>query len=518
MPLASIQTATLLGLDAVAVHVEVDLSIGLPYFDLVGLAEGSVRESRVRVQAAIRNSGFSLPQKRITVSLAPANLRKEGAGFDLPIALGILAAAGLLSPECVRGRLFAGELSLTGDVRRVPGVLALAVLARKEAVGEIVVPRGNAREAAVVQPLDVRAATSLGQVVSFLRGEGDLPLQTAPEKDPGSGASEALDFRDVIGQEHAKRALEVAAAGGHNVLMVGPPGAGKTMLARRLPGVLPRMTFEEALETTLVYSVLGHLSERQHWIAVRPFRAPHHTASDAGIIGGGPIPRPGEISMAHNGVLFLDEAPEFHRTVLESLRQPLEDRRVCVSRVQGSLAFPASFMLVAAMNPCPCGRRGDPGSACVCTRDQIEHYQARISQPLLDRLDLHVDVPPIKASVLRGGGTGDASAVIRERVSAARERQRARLSSLPGVFCNAQIPAPLTSQLCQLEPAADALLARAMERWSLSARVFHRVLRISRTLADLAGRARLGADDVAEALQYRGIERPAEIGQKGART
>ncbi len=515
MPLASIQTATLVGLEAVAVHVEVDLAIGLPYFDLVGLAEPSVRESRVRVQAAIRNSGFTLPQKRITVSLAPANLRKEGSGFDLPIALGILVAAGLLSPESVQRRLFAGELALDGRIRRVPGVLALAVLARKERLDAVVVPRGNAREAAVVHPLEIRSAASLQEVADWLRAEGSLPVQGPVEEGETLSPDSRLDFRDVVGQEHAKRALEVAAAGGHNVLMVGPPGAGKTMLARRLPGILPPMTFEEALETTLVYSVLGLLGDDRHWVALRPFRSPHHTASDAGIIGGGPIPRPGEISMAHNGVLFLDEAPEFHRTVLESLRQPLEDRRVTVARAQGSLTFPASFMLVAAMNPCPCGRRGDPSAACTCAFQQVERYQARISGPLLDRLDLHVEVPPIRPAALRVGGTGDPSAAIRERVGEARARQRRRLSALPGVFCNAQIPAPLVRDLCPLASEADDLLARAMERFRLSARVFHRVLRISRTLADLGEQERIGPEHVAEALQYRGVEGMAGNGRKG---
>ncbi len=515
MHLATVKTATLQGLEAVPVSVEVDMAVGLPYFDLVGLAETSVRESRVRVQAAIRNSGISLPQKRITVSLAPANLKKEGSGFDLPIALGILAAAGTIEPQALDGRLFAGELSLTGEVRAVPGILALAVMARSQACRGIIVPAGNGKEAAVVRPLEVRAAAHLADVIAWIRGEVELPLHRPVHDSEPVQDSHGPDFRDVLGQETAKRALEVAAAGGHNVLMVGPPGAGKTMLARRLPGILPRMSFEEALETTLVYSVLGRLTEKAPWIAERPFRAPHHSASDVGIIGGGPHLRPGEISLAHNGVLFLDELPEFHRNVLECLRQPLEDRRVTVARAQGSVAFPASFMLVAAMNPCPCGRKGDAASACLCSPVQAERYRSRVSQPLLDRLDLHVELPALNLKAALAAQSGESSERIRERVAAARQRQRDRFERLPGVFCNAQIPAQATRALVPVSSHAERLLAQATERWHLSARVYHRVLRISRTLADLAEREEVSADDVAEALQYRGIERPMEIGQKG---
>ncbi len=517
MALATVQTATVFGLEAVPVQVEVDLALGMPYFDLVGLAEASVRESRVRVQAAIRNAGITLPQKRITVSLAPANLRKEGAGFDLPVAIGILSAAGLLEPEALEGRLFAGELSLTGGLRRVTGILPLAVLARARGAKDVVVPRANACEAAVVRPLRVRSARGLTEILDWLRGGDELPVQPSPDDAlAASGAPPSLDFKDVLGQAHAKRAIEVAAAGGHNVLMVGPPGAGKTMLARRLPGILPPMTFEEALETTRVYSVIGELTDQRPWIAQRPFRSPHHSASDAGVIGGGSPPRPGEISLAHNGVLFLDELPEFHRNVLESLRQPLEERRVTVARAQANLTFPAAFMLVAAMNPCPCGRRGDPAATCRCSWPQVARYQARISQPLLDRLDLHLEIPALRLGALMGAPDGESSLAIRARVTAARERQIRRFERSAGLFCNAQIPDRATREICRLSHPAEAILARAVERFSLSARVYHRVLRVARTIGDISNHDELLPEDVAEALQYRSLEPPTEVSQRGA--
>ncbi|MCJ7830428.1 MAG: YifB family Mg chelatase-like AAA ATPase, partial [Desulfobacterales bacterium] len=493
--------------DAYLVDVEVDISQGLPMFTTVGLPEASVKESKERVKSAIHNSGYIFPDDRITVNLAPANVKKEGTGFDLPIALGILAATRVVPQEALSRYLIRGELSLDGQIKPVNGSLSMALAARQAGYGGIIVPRDNGREAAVVQEVDVLPAGSLSQLVDFLRGA----CRIAPERVDVAGIFEQgredeVDFGEVLGQEHAKRALEVAAAGGHNLLMVGPPGSGKTMLARRLPTILPPLGFAEAIETTKVYSVVGMLDKNQALVTHRPFRAPHHTISDAGLIGGGHIPRPGEVSLAHNGVLFLDELPEFKKHVLEVLRQPLEDMRVTISRAASTLTYPASFMLVAAMNPCPCGYFSDPKHACRCTYQQIHRYRSKISGPLMDRIDLHVEVPAVGYRDLMAGSSAEPSAAIRRRVAAARRLQTERFAK-SRVFCNAQMGSRQANRHCRLDAATTTLLETAVDRLGLSARAYNRVLKIARTIADLAGAPAIGVDHVSEAVQYRSLDR-----------
>jgi len=498
----------MLGIDAYIVKVEVDVSGGMPAFSTVGLPDNAIKESRDRVTAAIKNSDFYFPPTRITANLAPADIRKAGSAFDLPIAIGVMGATNQVNLARLENAIILGELALDGSIRGIQGGLPIAIAAKENGIQDLILPAENAKEAAIVEGVNVYPVTSLAEAAAFLNSEKEIAPEshTLSTHGPKAHPDALLDLLDVKGQEHVKRAIEVAAAGGHNLIMIGPPGSGKTMIAKRIPSILPRLSIDESLETTKIQSIIGILPNDTPLVVTRPYRSPHHTISDAGLIGGGNIPRPGEVSLAHNGVLFLDELPEFRRNVLEVMRQPLEDRQVTISRASASLTYPANFMLVAAMNPCPCGFFSDPTRDCKCSPTQIQNYVSRISGPLLDRIDIQVEVPAVKYAELANETTGEPSAHVQERVEKARHIQQQRFADTT-IHANASMESKQIREYCKIDSQAQELLRVAINQLGLSARAYDRILKVARTIADLERNPHIEAVHVSEAIQYRSLDR-----------